>query len=59
MAVSVEEYLSTVYRPDCEYIDGEVVSRNVGEFDHGRMQIAMGSYLVQRAGYHRDSKPRA
>jgi hypothetical protein len=22
--VSVEEYLSTVYRPDCDYIDSEV-----------------------------------
>jgi len=46
--LSVEEYLSTDYRPDCDYIDGEVVERNVGEFDHARMQTLMGSYLVGR-----------
>jgi hypothetical protein len=26
--VSVEEYLSTVYEPDCEYLDGELLERN-------------------------------
>jgi Uma2 family endonuclease len=46
--VSVEEYLETVYRPDCDYIDGEIVERNVGEFDHGRMQTLMSYYLVGR-----------
>jgi len=30
-AISVEEYLSTVYDPDCEYVDGEVLQRNMGE----------------------------
>src|ERR1017187_5183187 len=48
VAVSVEEYLSTVYRPDCDYIDGEVVERNVGEVDHSRLQILMSYYLVGR-----------
>jgi len=47
-SVSVEEYLGTVYRPDCDYIDGEIVERNVGEFDHGRLQTAMSSYLFVR-----------
>lgn len=37
-AVSIDEYLHTVYRPDCDYIDGEVVERNVGEFDHATVQ---------------------
>jgi Uma2 family endonuclease len=48
VAVSVEEYLSSVYRPDCDYIDGEVVERNVGEFDHSWMQTAIGWYLFVR-----------
>ena len=26
--VSVEEYLATSYRPDCDYVDGKVVERN-------------------------------
>ena len=29
--VSVEEYLKTVYEPDCEYVDGVVEERNLGE----------------------------
>lgn len=47
-AVSVEEYLTTTYRPDCEYVDGEILERNVGELDHGRLQILMGYYFVGR-----------
>jgi Uma2 family endonuclease len=37
-AIPVEEYLHTVYRPDCDYVDGEVIERNVGEFDHATIQ---------------------
>ncbi|HUA62686.1 MAG TPA: Uma2 family endonuclease [Verrucomicrobiae bacterium] len=37
-AVSVYEYLHTVYRPDCDYVDGVLVERNVGEKDHGSLQ---------------------
>jgi len=36
--VPVAEYLATTYRPDCDYVDGEVIERNVGEFDHSRTQ---------------------
>ena len=36
--VSVEEYLRTSYRPDCDYLDGEVVERNLGEKQHSRTQ---------------------
>jgi hypothetical protein len=36
--VSVDEYLRTGYRPDCDYLDGEVVPRNLGEFEHSRAQ---------------------
>ncbi len=36
--ISVEEYLNTSYRPDCDYVDGEVRERNLGEFDHSSMQ---------------------
>jgi len=35
--VSLSEYLKTHYRPDCEYIDGQLVERNVGMFDHSWM----------------------
>jgi Uma2 family endonuclease len=46
VSVSVEEYLETVYRPDCDYVDGEIVERNVGEYDHGRLQTLLSYYLV-------------
>jgi Uma2 family endonuclease len=43
--VPVEEYLHTSYDPDCDYVDGEVVERNVGEWDHGELQTAIASYF--------------
>jgi len=36
--VSEQEYLSTVYEPDCEYDEGELQERNVGEIPHGILQ---------------------
>ena len=36
--IPVEEYLRTVYRPDRDYIDGEVLERNLGEKPHSRLQ---------------------
>jgi Uma2 family endonuclease len=39
--VSVQEYLSTTYRPDCDYVDGVIEERNVGEVDHSRLQALL------------------
>lgn len=36
--VPVEEYLRTMYHPDCDYVDGRVEERNVGEFEHAGVQ---------------------
>ena len=47
-AVSVEEYLSTTYHPDCDYVDGLVLERNVGEQSHGRLQLSIGRWLWDR-----------
>lgn len=49
--VSVEEYLHTSYKPDCDYVDGEVLERNVGEFEHSGSQTEIAHYL--RARYPR------
>jgi Uma2 family endonuclease len=35
---SLEEYLSTSYSPDREYVDGVVVERNWGEKSHSKIQ---------------------
>lgn len=44
--VSVEEYLSTVYDPDCEFVDGAIEERNVGELDHSFLQLYLGSIFM-------------
>jgi Uma2 family endonuclease len=46
--IPVEVYLTSVYRPDCDYVDGEVLERNLGERDHGRLQLKLGAYFLAR-----------
>jgi hypothetical protein len=46
--VTLSEYLATSYRPDCEYLDGELLERNVGEWDHSRLQSLLSCYLCNR-----------
>jgi Uma2 family endonuclease len=46
--ISVEEYLSTSYRPDCDYLDGEVRARNVGEYPHSHLQACLVIWLGNR-----------
>lgn len=46
--VPLNEYLETSYRPDCEYLDGELLERNVGEWDHSRFQTVLSGYLLNR-----------
>ena len=43
--VSIGEYLSTSYHPDREYVEGQVVERNVGEYNHGFLQLIIGFAL--------------
>ena len=45
---SVDEYLSTTYRPDRDYVDGMVLERNLGEWNHSRLQTVLLTYLVVR-----------
>ena len=46
--VSVEEYLKTSYEPECDYVDGEVQERNVGERDHSILQREFIFFFRQR-----------
>jgi len=46
--VSEEEYLATVYEPDCEYEDGALIERNVGEQDHSWLQGALTAFFFRR-----------
>ncbi len=46
--IPVNEYLRTVYRPDREYLDGQLVERNVGEYSHARLQALMAARLHEK-----------
>jgi Uma2 family endonuclease len=43
--ISVSEYLETTYRPDCDYVDGEVRERNVGKWEHARIQWLLSNWF--------------
>ncbi len=41
--IPVSDYLQTSYRPDCDYVDGELQERNLGEEWHSAVQLAIGT----------------
>ena len=45
MPISEQQYLSTTYRPDCDYVDGEVRERNLGEYEHSNLQTGLAVWL--------------
>ncbi|MBM3766156.1 MAG: Uma2 family endonuclease [Acidobacteria bacterium] len=51
--IAIEEYLRTSYRPDREYIDGEVRERNLGEQPHSILQVELLNYFRR---WRRDQK---
>ena len=46
--ISIDQYESTSYRPDCDYIDGEIRERNLGKFDHSNLQRVLVGILFAR-----------
>ena len=46
--IPVEEYLSTAYSPDCDYVDGVVLERNVGERNHSTLQMELAFWFRSR-----------
>jgi len=50
--IPVSEYLKTRYRPDCDYIDGEVKVRHLGETPHGTAQSVIAAiFLANRKAW--------
>jgi Uma2 family endonuclease len=39
--ISITEYLHSTFEPDAEYVNGEIEERNVGEYDHNAVQMAI------------------
>ncbi len=46
--VPLSEYLHTSYEPDCEWIDGEIKERHVGEGSHAFIQTFFIKYFGSR-----------
>jgi Uma2 family endonuclease len=43
--IPLGEYLESTYRPDREYVDGELRERNVGKWEHARVQWLLASWF--------------
>ncbi len=46
--VPVAEYLGTTYHPDCDYVDGVLEERKVGQKGHSKLQAEIASWFLQR-----------
>jgi Uma2 family endonuclease len=45
LQIPIEEYMATSYRPDREYVDGEIRERNVGKYEHARVQAMLARWF--------------
>jgi Uma2 family endonuclease len=47
--LSLSEYMKTSYRPDREYVDGELRERNVGKWEHARLQALLAVWSQEKS----------
>ena len=47
LQIPLQEYLAKNYRPDREYVDGEIRERNVGKYEHARIQALLAAWFIQ------------
>ena len=45
LQIPLEEYNGIIYRPDREYVDGEIRERNVGKYEHARVQALLARWF--------------
>jgi Uma2 family endonuclease len=45
--IPLKDYLATSFRPDREYVDGEIRERNVGKYEHARVQALLAIWFGQ------------
>jgi len=43
--ISLQEYLGRSFRPDREYVNGEIRERNVGKWEHARVQWLLAAWF--------------
>jgi Uma2 family endonuclease len=44
--ISIDEYLRTSYKPDVDFVDGEIMERNVGKYEHGKIQSLIATLFT-------------
>jgi Uma2 family endonuclease len=47
--LSIDEYLRTSYTPDVDFIDGEIEERNLGEYEHAKIQTLIATLFTNNA----------
>lgn len=47
-SITVEQYLKTSFEPDCDYVDGQIEERNLGELEHSRIQKWLIVFFASR-----------
>jgi Uma2 family endonuclease len=55
--ISLEEYLNTTYRPDCDFVEGQVLERNAGKPGHGYAQGQIVIWFGRRTDLLRGLMP--
>jgi Uma2 family endonuclease len=46
--LSMEEYLRTSYKPDVDFVAGEIQERHLGEYEHARLQTLIAVMFATR-----------
>ena len=46
--LTIEEYLSTSYHPDCDFVDDHIEERNIGDTQHSLLQVELGFWFRLR-----------
>ena len=46
--ISLDDYLQTIYHPDCDFVDGHLEERNVGDVSHSLLQAELAFWFRSR-----------
>jgi Uma2 family endonuclease len=44
--LSIDDYLHATYRPDADFVNGEIEERNMGEYQHARLQALIAALFI-------------
>lgn len=44
--LTMDEYLHSIYHPDCDFVDGHLEERNLGEYEHSILQAMIAAWFI-------------